>query len=180
MDRIAKYDIAFTGLKNGKHNFTFDINQEFFDSFEAENEFTDANVYASVLLDKHSSFMKFEIKIKGSVLLICDISGREFRQSINGYTDVVVKFGEQIDDTDDEMLTISHNQSEFNVAKLIFDAVLLSIPMKRLSPDLTDEDFEILNNFSPKVGENYLDDFHENSDENTDPRWSVLKKIRTR
>jgi len=168
MDKIAKYDVAFTGLKNGKHYFVFDIGQEFFDLFESENEFTGANIVASVSLDKHSSFMKFEIKIEGSVILVCDISGSEYVQHISGGTDVIVKFGERYDDTDGEMITISRNQSEFNVAKLIFEVVVLSIPMKRLSPDLTDENFKILNDFTPKIDEDYLDDFHENSNDDLD------------
>jgi len=175
MDKIAKYDISFIGLKNGKHRFAFDVYQEFFDLFEAENEFTGANIAADVLLDKHLSFMKFEIKIRGSVVLVCDISGSEYVQPISGDVDVIVKFGERYDDTDGEMITIPHNQNEYNIAKLIFEAALLSIPMKRLSPYLTDEDFKVLNNFSPRVSEN---DFQENSINNLDPRWSMLNKIK--
>jgi len=178
MDKIAKYNVAFTGLKNGKHDFVFDIGQEFFDLFESENEFTGANIVASVSLGKHSSFMKFEIKIEGSVILVCDISGSEYFQHISGGTNVIVKFGERYDDTDGEMITISRNQSEFNVAKLIFEVVVLSIPMKRLSPDLTDENFKILNDFTPKIDEGYLDDFHKNSNDDLDPRWSMLRKLK--
>ena len=40
MDKFKNYDIAFTGLKNGKHEFDFIITQAFFDLFETEKEFT--------------------------------------------------------------------------------------------------------------------------------------------
>ena len=40
MDKIRNYDIAFVGLKNGKHEFDFEITQAFFELFDTEKEFT--------------------------------------------------------------------------------------------------------------------------------------------
>jgi len=179
MDRIANYNIAFTGLKNGVHDFVFDVDQGFFDLFSTENEFTNANIVAKVLLDKHSSFMKLDLEISGSVVLVCDISGIGYTQLVTGDEGVVVKFGDKYDDSDGEIITIPHNHSEFNIAKLIFETVVISIPMKRVSPDLSDEYFEILDNFRPKNHEIYFDRLEENDEENIDPRWSELKRIKS-
>ena len=82
MDKFRNYDVAFSGLKNGKHELTFNITQEFFDLFETEQEFTDAQIEAKVFLEKHTTFLDFLVKIKGTVNLICDISNEEFTNPI--------------------------------------------------------------------------------------------------
>jgi hypothetical protein len=57
MDRFRNYDIAFSGLKTGKHDFKFEINQEFFDLFETEQEFFNPKIDVDVHLDKHTTFL---------------------------------------------------------------------------------------------------------------------------
>jgi uncharacterized metal-binding protein YceD (DUF177 family) len=53
-----------------------------------------------------------------------------------------VKFGEEYDDSNEEVIVIPQNEYEFNISQLIFEAVVLAIPMKKLSPNLTEEDLE--------------------------------------
>lgn len=56
MEKIRNYNIAFTGLKNGKHEFIFDVKQEFFNLFDTEQEFDKADLKVKAMLDKHSTF----------------------------------------------------------------------------------------------------------------------------
>ncbi len=104
----------------------------------------------NVLLDKHSTFLEFEIKVEGTVQLICDISNEEFNHPISNEIKVLVKFGEEYDDSNEEVIVIPQNEYEFNIAQLIFEAVVLAIPMKKLSPNLSESDLEALDQYSPK------------------------------
>ncbi|MCL1675262.1 YceD family protein [Elizabethkingia meningoseptica] len=175
MDKIRNYNIAFTGLKNGKHDFIFDVKQEFFNLFEIEQEFDKASLQVNVLLDKHSTFLEFEIKVEGTVQLICDISNEEFNHSISNEIKVLVKFGEEYDDSNEEVIVIPQNEYEFNIAQLIFEAVVLAIPMKKLSPNLSESDLEALDQYSPKE----IEAEKENDDQNDiDPRWAALNKLK--
>ena len=170
MDKFRNYDVAFTGLKNGKHKFKFEVEQSFFDLFETEQEFTNAHINVDVALEKHTTFLDLEVTISGKVDLICDITAEEFSHPINNSIKILVKFGEEYDDSNEEIITIPHGDSAFNIAQIIYEAVMLSIPMKKISPNVNDEDIELIEKFSPKIEE---DKEHE-----VDPRWEALKKFK--
>ena len=78
MDKLRNYDIAFSGLKDGKHTFSFEINEAFFNLFETEQEFSNPRITADVLLNKHTTFLEFEINAEGSIQLVCDITLKDF------------------------------------------------------------------------------------------------------
>lgn len=173
MDKLRNYDVSFSGLKNGKHTFHFEIDQAFFQLFDTEQEFSDPKITAEVLLDKHTTFLEFFIKTKGDVELICDITSQPFRHTIENEIKVLVKFGEEYDDSDEEVIQIPMQDHAFNVAQLIYEDVVLSVPMKKISPDVSDEDLEILEKFSPKA-----EKITEEKESENDPRWDALKKLK--
>ena len=173
MDKLRNYDISFSGLKTGKHEFKFEIDKEFFQLFDTEQEFSDPKIEANVLLDKHSTFLEFEIKVQGNVELVCDITTESFTHPIENQINILVKFGEEYDDSEEDVITIPSNDHAFNVAQLIYENVALSIPMKKLSPNVSDEDLEILEKFSPK-------EIQEEEEQEIDPRWEVLKNLKNK
>ena len=173
MDKLKNYDVSFSGLKDGKHTFQFEIEKAFLQLFDTEEEFTNPKIVADVLLDKHSTFMEYIITITGEVELICDITNQPFNHPIENEIKVLVKFGEEYDDSDVDVITIPTNDHAFNVAHLIYEDIALSIPMKKISPDVTDEDLEILEKFSPKEVE-------ENEEQQSDPRWDALKNLKNK
>ena len=174
MDRFRNYDIAFSGLKTGKHDFKFEINQKFFDLFETEQEFFNPEINVDVFLDKHTTFLEFYINVSGTVQLICDISNDEFSENISNDLKVLVKFGEEYDDSNEDIITIPHKDSEFNIANLIYEAVVLSIPMKKLAPSVRDNDEyqKLLDQYSPQITE------EDEEEQSIDPRWAALKKLK--
>ncbi|MCE3077223.1 YceD family protein [Chryseobacterium gwangjuense] len=171
MDKLRNYDVSFSGLKTGKHEFKFEIDKEFFQLFDTEQDFTNPKITVDVLLDKHSTFLEFEIKVSGTVELVCDITNENFDYPIENQIKVLVKFGEEYDDSEEDVITIPTNDHAFNISHLIYENVALSIPMKKLSPNVTDEDLEILEKFSPKE----IEEEHE-----SDPRWDALKNLKNK
>ncbi len=170
MDKRRNYDVAFSGLKNGKHHFQFEIDQSFFALFDVELEFSNPKIQAKVLLEKHTTFLELWLEIEGRVDLVCDISNENFSYPIDNEIKVLVKFGEEYDDSDVEVITIPTSDHAFNIAQLVYEAVQLSIPMKKLSPNLSEKDREILERFQP----------HEEEEEEVkiDPRWEALQKLK--
>ncbi|QIY92116.1 YceD family protein [Chryseobacterium gallinarum] len=171
MDKLRNYDVSFSGLKNGKHEFRFEIDKTFFQLFDTEQEFTNPRIEADVLLDKHTTFLEFEIRIHGLVELVCDITNDNFDYPIENEIKILVNFGEEYDDSNEDVITIPTGEHAFNVAHLIYENVMLSIPMKKISPDVSDEDLKILDQFSPK-------EIEEEEKDKSDPRWDALKKLR--
>lgn len=173
MDKLRNYDVSFSGLKYGKHKFKFEIDKTFFQLFDTEQEFTNPKITVDVLLDKHTTFLEFEIKVSGTVELVCDITNEDFDYPIENKIKVLVKFGEEYDDSEEDVITIPTSDHAFNVAQLIYENVALSIPMKKVSPNVSDEDLEILEKFSPKDIEE-----SEEKEEESDPRWEALRKLK--
>lgn len=171
MDKLRNYDVSFSGLKTGKHQFKFEIDKTFFQLFDTEQEFTNPKIAVDVFLEKHTTFLEFEIETYGTVELVCDITNADFEYPIENGIKVLVKFGEEYDDSEEDVITIPTSDHAFNVAQLIYENVALSIPMKKVSPNVSDEDLEILEKFSPKEVE-------EEKEPESDPRWEALKKLK--
>lgn len=170
MDRLRNYDIVFSGQKNGQHEFQFEIDKAFFQLFDTEQEFTDPKIVADVLMDKHTTFLEIFIKTSGTVNLVCDITNENFDHPIENEIKVLVKFGAEYDDSEEDVITIPMTDHAFNVAQLIYEVVMLAIPMKKISPNISEEDLAILEKFSPK------DEIEE--EPASDPRWEALKKLK--
>lgn len=170
MDKLRNYEISFSGLKDGKHKFKFEVDKEFFQLFDTEQEFTNPKIDVDVLLDKHSTFLEVVVSTKGTVELVCDITNEDFTYPIENEIKVLVKFGEEYDDSEEDVVTIPINSHEFNISQFIYENVALSIPMKKLSPNVSEEDLKIIEKFSPKI--------EEQQEPESDPRWDALKRLK--
>ncbi|MRJ07864.1 DUF177 domain-containing protein [Ornithobacterium rhinotracheale] len=182
MDKIKNYDVQFSGLKEGEHQFKFEIKQSFFDLFTFEQEFQKPNIQVDLNLIKKSTFLELQFKLNGEVELICDITNEPYTQPIDGEMEIVVKFGEDFDDSDDEVLILPHGEYKVNVAQLIFELTLLSIPLKHINPDVDSEEMiealDLLDQYAPEDDD--YEDFDEEVDddeEDIDPRWNKLKDL---
>lgn len=177
MDKIKDYDVSFSGLSLGKHIFRFEISQEFFDLFDFDQDFQDPEVSVKLELEKRSTFLELKFDTEGSVIVDCDLTDEAYTQPIEGTMDMVVKFGHEFDDSDDEVWIIPEGEHEINVAQLIYEMILLSIPLKRVNPDSDSEKvqeaLDLLDKYAPK--ESIEDNTSE--DKSIDPRWDSLKEL---
>lgn len=174
MDKLRNYEVSFSGLNNGKHEFKFEIEKAFFQLFDTEQEFTNPKIEADVFLEKHTTFLEFVIKIKGTIDLVCDLTNDDFVHPIENEIKVLVKFGEEYDDSEEDVITIPAKDHAFNIAQLVYESVVLSVPMKKVSPTISDEDLKILNQFSPEIEEQQ----DEEKEPESDPRWDALRKLK--
>ena len=92
MDAIKEFTIPFVGLKEGKHQFKFTIDNTFFAHFEF-NDFDRATLNGELILEKKSSFLELQFDIKGTVVLPCDVSMEWFDCPIATQFNLIVKFG---------------------------------------------------------------------------------------
>lgn len=170
-----EFEIPFSGLKQGRHHFEYQIDQTFFEAF-AYDEFRASSVKVAATLDKMSTTMEMQIEVSGHVNLLCDISGEPFDQPLTGDLELVIKFGDAFNDEDDEILILPHGAHEFNIAQYVYELVVLSVPTKRIHPGVEDGSLESealkkLKELHPKEGRE--------SSEETDPRWDALRDLLT-
>lgn len=170
-----EFNIPFSGLKQGKHDFEFKIDNSFFESFEYD-EFNASAIDLDVDLNKTSTMLELEFNARGTVNVDCDITNEPFDQEIDAKMELVVKFGNEFNDDDDEILIIPHGSHEINIAQYVYEMLVLAVPQKRVHPGIEDgtlesEALDRLADLQPK-------ETKENKDE-IDPRWDKLKNLLT-
>ena len=175
--KLKEFNIAFAGLKQGKHEFTFELDNEFFESF-GYDEFNSAAVIATVELDKRSTLIDLSIEGSGSVNVNCDVTNEPFDLPIDATMEIVVKFGDHYNDDNEDILILPHGEYEVSVGQYLYEMVVLSIPFKRTHPGLEDGSLE--SEVLDKLEELKLSSPDEkNQGTDIDPRWEALKKLKT-
>jgi len=175
--KLKEFNIAFAGLKQGKHEFSFELDKEFFESFGFD-EFNSSAAVATVELDKRSTLMDLFMKGSGSVNVNCDVSNEPFDLPVDASMDIVVKFGDQFNDDNEDILILPHGEYELNVAQYLYEMIVLSLPFKKTHPGLEDGSLE--SDVLDKLEEFKLSNSDTSDDEvEIDPRWEALKKLKT-
>jgi len=170
--------IPFAGLKQGKHQFEFEINKKFFDDFGFD-EYNDVNIKVNLVLEKKSTMLELAFKHKGTVNVPCDVSNENFDLPVKGKLALLVKFGDEYNNDNDEILILPHGEHQIDVSQYIYEMIVLSVPTKRVHPGIKDgsvavEILDKLNELTPKEKQK-----EEDKKEDTDPRWDELKKLLT-
>jgi uncharacterized metal-binding protein YceD (DUF177 family) len=175
MMQHKEFIIPFSGLKQGKHEFGYTIENTFFESF-GYDEFNGADIKLDVTLNKMSTMMELEMKAQGTVNVDCDLTSEPYDQKIKADLELVVKFGDEFNNDNDEILIIPHSEYQINIAQYVYEMLVLSVPLKKVHPGVLDgtlqsEVLDRLEELQPK-------DTKENK-EDIDPRWDALKKLLT-
>jgi len=173
--KLKDFDISFIGLKQGNHEFEYELNDSFFEHF-GFNEFCNAAITIQATLTKGSTMMELAVKGNGTVEVNCDLTNEPFKMNLNPALDLVIKFGEEYNDEDDELLVLPHGEYQFNVAQYLYEMTVLSLPQKRIHPGVEDGSLESplldkLEDLKPKIVEE-----KEETNE-SDPRWDALKDL---
>lgn len=176
---MKTYRIAFSGLALGKHDFSFDIDKEFFDCFPY-SIVKDGDLKADVVLEKQTTMLLAHIHIHGTVRLTCDVCLREFDRPTDIHTRLVIKFtDEDLDESSDEIMVLGRNDYEFSLADVFYEHINLSVPpyvrCEELAADggCDEEMMEKLRALSVWETEATTDE-----EESVDPRWEKLKNLK--
>lgn len=186
MKLLNHYNVDIFNLKEGKHAFDFQAGREFFEFFENELV-SQGELNVTATLTRGSSVLSFDISTKGHVVLTCDRSLREFNYPLDLTHKLMFRYGDEELELDDDLFQITKSTQRVNLAKSIFENLLVSLPMKKVHPDLLEEDdedneeaFDLV--YTTGEFEDEEEDTEENStdDEPADPRWEALKKLKNK
>ena len=177
MKALKEYTIQFVGLKEGEHNFDFNIDNTFFQNFEYD-EFNEVDVKIDLKLIKKTTLLELYFSASGHVNVNCDLTNEPYNQVVEDEFKLVVKFGAEYNDDNEDILIVPHGEYEINIAQYTYELIVLAVPAKRVHPGVEDgtlksEILSKLEELSPK------EDSKTKSSEDIDPRWNNLKKLLT-
>ena len=175
MKYLQQYSIPYTGLKHGKHQFEFDVDQRFFQEFEY-SLVKDGKLHVKLELEKQETMLILLFDILGYVNLTCDVCLAEYPHQMNIQERQIAKFSEEeLNDNSEEIIVLNRNDHVIDVSGLIYEFITLSVPFVNRCDDEGNNSFcdkemiEQLNKLSVKVQE---------EEPQADPRWEALNKIK--
>jgi uncharacterized metal-binding protein YceD (DUF177 family) len=181
MNKTKEYLIPFVGLKLGKHPFEYQINNAFFEIFDY-NEFQNSNIKVNVVLEKKNTMLELSFKHSGTVNVPCDLTSEDFDLPVKGKMKLIVRFGEEYNNENEELLILPFGEFEIDIAQYIYEMIALSVPLRRVHPGIKDgtlktEALAKLNELTIK--EQKKEHKKEEKEDNIDPRWDKLKQLLT-
>ncbi|TCC97924.1 YceD family protein [Pedobacter hiemivivus] len=177
MKPLKQFSIPFTGLKIGKHQFDFEVDNSFFDAFEY-SLVKKGNLKAEVELDKQETMLLLQIRIKGTIVLDCDKCLAEFEAPIDVQERQIVKFAEDELESDDlEIIVLSKKESELDISDLIYQFITVSVPYIKVCEE-NGEGQKCDQEMIAKLESFAVGSQEEKQQQSGDPRWAALKKLK--
>ena len=172
MGGLRQYTIPFKGLKEGKYDFNFVVDNSFFEQFES-SEVKRGVVNVQVELIKHSQFLELQFDINGKITVNCDRCLEPFVTRINHQAMLYVRFGEKTLEQSDDLLILADSENEVRLDQLIYEYIHLALPIQHIHPEL-----DGMSGCNPEMMEklNALD-ADDQEDATEDPRWEKLKGL---
>ncbi len=136
MGHKRDYEIAFVGLKPGTHEYSYEITDKFFDSYQ-QQDFTNCNALVKLSLDKNTGFMLLKFEVGGSLDTHCDRCGNPLTIQLWDEFNIIVKMVEEPElmndqEEDPDVYYIGRQESHIDVADWIYEFINLSIPIQNI------------------------------------------------
>ncbi|MFN0174318.1 MAG: YceD family protein [Saprospiraceae bacterium] len=128
MDAFVAYSLPIQGLKTGVHSFKFEVDGAFFAQFE-DSPVQEGKVLFGLELDKRPDLLLFNFTLEGFVKAECDRCTATIDLPLEDERQLIVKFGEEEMEVDDEVVFLQRDASVFNVAKYLYEFVVLALPI---------------------------------------------------
>jgi len=150
MQVLKQFSIPIKGLKIGHHDYAFSIDQVFFAAFE-NSMYKAGSISAEVALEKKTDHLVLDLDIRGTLDLECDRCMDLIAYPLEGSFEFLVKY-DVAEREEEEVVYIHPESTEFNCAKLLYDAVVLCVPMVRTCDEIEkDCNPDVLKHFESKV-----------------------------
>jgi len=190
MGKYTEFKLPLKSLGVGTHEFEYNLDKQFFVNMES-SDIHDADLSVHLTVQYNGDIYNLDFHITGEVVLICDRCLDDLHYPITASYHIVVKYGEDYNDDNDEVLEIPETDNTLNVAYMIKDTVELAVPMKHVHPlgkcnrqmsamlkkhraTSGDEDAEMENELIDEI-DNI--DAQSSAEGNSDPRWDALRKL---
>ncbi len=178
MKEQNKFVIEIYQLKNKHYSYDYEIDDSFFMGIE-NSLIQKGKLQVRVDLVKSEQMLLFNFFISGKVELICDRCLEPFDYTIEVKDKIIYKFGEEDKELDDDLYIIKKETLVINISQPLYELIAVTIPYKKLHPkfrkDDSGDDSEV--ELIYKSGESPLVD-EEPTEDNIDPRWKELLKLR--
>ncbi|NVK65264.1 MAG: DUF177 domain-containing protein [Flavobacteriales bacterium] len=196
-----QFIIPFVGLKQGRHEFSFDITDTFFETFEY-SIIQEGEVHVDFTLDKKDTMMVGEFQLDGVVKTPCGRCNDTMDVTIEGSFRLVYKFGTE-DEEDESIVIVYPEEFEINIKHSILEFMTVLLPSRTVHEEgecnqemLDYLEQYMVNSIEDDEDDDFDDEYDDEdfneledegvedendadmNDEDVDPRWAALKNLK--
>ena len=172
MNAFAPYSIPIQGLKIGIHHFQFLIDDSFFALYEA-SPVQEGNLNFEVHFEKRADMLVIDFEVEGTVRAECDRCTAMIDLPLKDERQLIVKYGEAEGGEDDEVVFISREAPNFNLAQYLYEFTILALPIRNI--------FDCQNSPVPPCNREVLDFLVKEEKESEERKpaniWDALKDL---
>lgn len=190
---MTTFELPLKGMPCGTQQFEYHLGMDFFREMESTDVLS-AAVDATVEVKRSGDIYELCITVDGELGIPCDRCLEEMSHRVEAEYRVSVKYGEEYSDDADNVIVIAENSNTMDVAGLIFDTIMLTIPIKHVHPEggcdasmqaqleahratIAEEDAEGMGE-EDGAGAAPTSENSNNDDFPCDPRWEALRKLK--
>ena len=134
-----EFSIPLNGLAGGKTRYGYAIGKEFFESY-GNTEILNADLQVTVDVEKSGQYIGIDCRICGDVVVECDRCLEPLTLPVDTTAMLSVKFGAGTETEEDEapereIVWLSADNTELDLAQIVYDYVCISIPQRRFHAD---------------------------------------------
>lgn len=177
--------LSLSSLPFGKQDFNYHLDGKFFNEIE-DSEVRSGSVDVALNVNHlQEGIYELDFVCNGIITIPCDRCLDDMEHNVDTNYHLTVKMGDTLDDSLDNVLVIPSSWTTLDLAPIVRDTVLLTIPMMHVhSPGDCNED--MLGRLEEHATHSYEsdDDFYNgpeqdmSSDEgDIDPRWAALQQL---
>lgn len=133
MGKFTAYKVNLAGKSDGHYEQDFEIGKEFFENME-NNDILTADIRVHLDMDKRNDAYYCVFRCKGMLQIPCDRCLDPMDHEVDTEYRVTVKYGDSYDDGADNLLVIPYSNQYLNVAYMLYDTILLTIPIRHVHP----------------------------------------------
>ncbi len=135
MSILSQYILKIKNLNLGTYNFKYHVDDEFFQVFNYD-QILGANLSVNVELISQRRGFLLNFLIEGTVKVVCDRCLDTFDMDYKTTAFLNLEYADYESNEPDykDTLKITRETSEINLAKHIYDFIVLGLPMKKIHP----------------------------------------------
>lgn len=132
-------------------------------------EILEIDLKTVITIEKKERLMNLYFEIDGAVKVNCDRCGEAFDYQLSTENELVVRFANETDYSDDDVIFLDNSEYKVDLGQFLYEFVMVALPSRRIHDDgeCNEEVLQLLEGEEEETNENEID-----------PRWEALKKLK--
>lgn len=133
MGKFSQFKVQLASKADGRYEQDFVCDTELFRNMENEEVISsDVNVHLD--LEKKNDAYDLTFTCRGMMQIPCDRCLDPLDHEVDTTYHITVKYGDSYNDVSDDLLVIPESDTYLNVAYMLYDTLLLTIPLRHVHP----------------------------------------------